>query len=247
MVQEGIDRVGRDVASPLVGEAFQNARVERIGPLYEAMSVRLFRWFVMLALGSLSAASAWKIGCPGWAVYLGFGNVTHRVIADALEARTLSNLFKAQPSPPGTMVFVIEKDREYRALGRFFPFYELSYLVNPDDAGNPRLAISNREVLDPATGTYPTTAIPAVSRALVGLCQNHRSNPQYGVGGFVSNGTIETVTVIADHSPPGFFQTIRGAIRVARADGPEPTAPVRLARETAPIGGACVSPCCSDR
>jgi len=174
-------------------------------------------------------------------------SVTHRVIADALEARTISNLFRDHPSPRGTMVFVIENDREYRALGRFFAFYELAYLFNSGDTGNPRLAMSNREVLDPATGTYPTAAIPAVTKALVELCQSHRSRPQYGFGGFVSNGTIETVSVIADHSPPGLFQTMRDAIRVARTDGPEPTAPIRLVRQTAPIGGACVSPCCSDR
>jgi hypothetical protein len=174
-------------------------------------------------------------------------SVTHRIIADALEARTISNLFKEHPSPPGTMVFVIENDRVYRALGRFFAFYELSYFVNSSDTVNPRLAISNLEVLDPATGTYPTAVIPAVSKALVGLCQNHRSSPQFGFGGFVSNGTIETVTVIADHFRPGPFQTIREAIRVARTDGPEPTAAIRLVRQTAPIGGACVSPCCSDR
>src|SRR5688500_11724875 len=89
---------------------------ERSGRLYEAMGVRLFRWFVpdgdaanrlrrrrepafriirnrryaaafvrrtelsershlvMLALGSLSAAFAWKIGWAGWAAYLGLGN-----------------------------------------------------------------------------------------------------------------------------------------------------------------------------
>jgi hypothetical protein len=41
MVQEGVDRVGRDVASPLVGEVFQNARVEVVELAARLGAVRL--------------------------------------------------------------------------------------------------------------------------------------------------------------------------------------------------------------
>ena len=176
-------------------------------------------------------------------------SVTNRLVADSLEARTVANLFRNQSAPPGTMMFVLENDREYRTLGRFLAFYELSFLVNEGVPGGPRLAISNREVLDPATGTYPTRPVQAVITALTGLCEKLRLVPQYGFGGFVSNGKIETIKLIADDPPPQLFETIREAIRASSGSEPKQqlTRMVRMERETSPVGGACISPCCSDR
>jgi hypothetical protein len=173
-------------------------------------------------------------------------SVTHRYVADALETRAISHQLKQQPSPAGTMMLILENDRDYRMLGRFFPFYELSYLVNSDVPGGPRMAISNYEVLDPATRSYPDRAIPAVLTALIGLCEKHRLAPYYGFSGFVSNGQIETISLDPVRPVPGPFQTLLEALRMAGAGGGvEPAAAVRLVRETAPIGGACTSPCCS--
>jgi hypothetical protein len=175
-------------------------------------------------------------------------SVTQKLVADALETRAVINLFKQHPSPPGTMMLVLENDRDYRALGRFFPFYELSYLVNAGGTGNPRLAISNQEVLDPSTGDYAKAPVPAVIAALVGICEKLRSNPPYGFGGFVSNGQIETVKLVTNRRPPGLFQTISEAVRATRAEPPQDlTAMVRKESEIASIGGACISPCCSNQ
>src|SRR5439155_2019598 len=176
-------------------------------------------------------------------------SVTHRLVADGLELRALSNYFKANPAPPGTMMFAVENDRDYRALRRFLPFYELAYLINGDRPGNPTLPLSNQEVIDPATRTYAAKAtVPAVMAALRGFCEKYRSAPQYGFGGFMSNGQIETVKLVTNQPPPGPFSAIGLAVRSSSANGAsqELAALVRVEREIAPIGGACVAPCCKD-
>lgn len=171
-------------------------------------------------------------------------SVTHRLLADAIETRAISTHFGEQPSPPGTMMFVLENDRDYRALGRYLPFYELSYLVNSRATGFSRIAISNYEILDPATGSYPLAVSPAVIKALVGLCESHRTNPQFGFADFVSNGTIETVNLLAKAPRPGPLETLRDAIWIAAGHARPLSEPVRIERTTAPIGEACTAPCC---
>jgi hypothetical protein len=176
-------------------------------------------------------------------------SVTHRLVADGLELRALPNYFKAHPAPPGTMMFVVENDRDYRTLGRVLPFYELAFLINADRPGNPTLPLSNREVLDPVTDTYAAKAtVPTVMAALRGFCEKYRSKPQYGFGGFVSNGQIETVKFVTNQTPPGPFRAIGLAVRSSSASeaSQELAALVRIEREAAPIGGACVAPCCKD-
>ena len=189
-----------------------------------------------------------------WAAVLAAGfllidiSVTHRLVADGLELRALSNYFKAHPAPPGTMMFVVENDRGYRTLRRFLPFYELAYLINADRPGNPTLPFSNQDVLDPSTKTYAVKAVPAVMAALRGVCEKFRSAPQYGFGGFVSNGQIETVKLVTNQPPPGPFRAIGLTVRSSSANdaSQELAALVRIEREIAPIGGACVAPCCKD-
>ena len=176
-------------------------------------------------------------------------SVTHRLVADGLELRALSNYFKANPAPPGTMMFVVENDRDYRALRRFLAFYELAFLINGERPGNPSLPLSNQEVIDPSTGTYATKAnVPTVLATLRGYCERFRSMPQYGFGGFVSNGQIETVKLLTNQPPPGPFRAISLAARLSGgADASQELAALtRIERETAPIGGACVGPCCKD-
>jgi hypothetical protein len=175
-------------------------------------------------------------------------SVTHRLVADGLELRGLSNYFKANPAPPGTMMFVVENDREYRALRRFLVFYELAFLINGDRPGNPTLPLSDQEVPDPATGTYAASAaVPAVMATLRGYCERFRSLPQYGFGGFVSNGQIETVKLIPSQPRPGPFRAISLAVRMSGAEANQELAGLtRIERETASIGGACVGPCCKD-
>jgi hypothetical protein len=190
----------------------------------------------------------WKAAAALCAVFLLIDmSTTHQLIADALETRAVTELFKQHPSPPGTMMFVIENDREYRALDRFQAFYELSSMINASEPGGPRLALSNREVLDPSTGSYPDKLIPAATAALVALCPN-RVNPQYGFGGFVSNGQVETVKLITNRPRPKIFETIYDAIRIiGDAEPIDRSKPmVRMESEMKPIGGACASPCCKD-
>jgi hypothetical protein len=81
---------------------------------------------------------------------------------------------------------------------------------------------------------------------LRGYCEKFRSTPQYGFGGFVSNGQIETVKFVTNQPPPGPFRAIGLAVRSSSARE-ELAALVRIEREIAPIGGACVGPCCRDQ
>lgn len=171
-------------------------------------------------------------------------SVTHRLLADALEARAISAQFRQDPSPPGTMMFVRENDRDYRTMGRFLPFYELSYLVNSRELGFSRMAMSNREILEPATGTYPVAVSPVVIEALVKLCETHRQHPQFGFADFAPNGKIETVNLVSARPRPGALEILGDAIRIAGGRTPDPSELVRIERSTAPVGGACTSPCC---
>ncbi|MGY3234732.1 hypothetical protein ACVWZ4_004788 [Bradyrhizobium sp. USDA 4472] len=183
----------------------------------------------------------WRAAAAIAAVFLLLDlSFTQRLLADARETHMLLEEFAQNPSPPGTMMLVMEADRKYRAFGRFFPFYELSFLVNGGKSG-PNLAISNREVLDPATNDYAKSAVPPVITALAALCESHRADPQYGFGGFTSNGQIETARLVAVGEPPGFFRSI-GQWLGASGDGA-----IRVERETAPIGGVCRAPCCSNQ
>jgi hypothetical protein len=173
-------------------------------------------------------------------------SVTHRLLLDALEQSEISSLLEAQPPAPGTMMLVMEEDRNYRALGRFFAFYELSYVLNPN--GEHRvLAVSNQEILDPSTSTYVTGRISAVESKLIDLCERFRSLPQYGFGGFVSNGNIETVKLLSNREPPRLVETIGESIRSAVKAKPASTwrPLVRIERTASAMEGACRSPCCA--
>jgi hypothetical protein len=227
----------------------------RFGGLWETrhqttlMLVSGFAIFSLLQL-VVPRPILWRVAAAMAALFLVIDiAVTHQLVVDALETRAVTELFKQHPSPPGTMMFVLENDRDYRALGRFFPFYELSALANADATGKPRMAMSNLEVLDPSTGTYPQKLVPTATAALIKLCQQNRLNPQFGFGGFVSNGQIETVRLVTNRKPPGVLGAIREAIRANGTAGPDDKLPamVRAESEITPIGGACVSPCCSDR
>ena len=83
--------------------------------------------------------------------------------------------------------------------------------------------------------------------ALRGHCEKYRSAPQYGIGGFMSNGQIDTVKLVTNQPPPGLFSAIGLVVRPSSASGASrEQALVRAEREIAPIGGTCVAPCCKD-
>jgi hypothetical protein len=235
-----------------LGQSVRVGKPPRFAGLWETRhqtTLMLVSGFALFSLLRLTVPRVW-LSTLSAAIAAGFLVIdisfTHRFIADSLETRALSDLFSQDPSPPGPMMLVVENDRNYRALGRFFPFYELSYLINAGKNGEPRLAISSREIMDPATNNYAQAPVPAVIAALATLCTKYRSSPQYGFGGFVSNGQIETVRLVANRPPPGLFQTISEAVHTGGGVGPQQAlAMVRLEREIGPIGGTCVGPCCS--
>ena len=57
---------------------------------------------VMLALGSVSAVFAWRIGWTGWAIYLGIGNVLVNLYPVLLQRYTRARILRivaGQPNP----------------------------------------------------------------------------------------------------------------------------------------------------
>lgn len=172
----------------------------------------------------------------------------HRMLADILETRQIADHFRREVPPSGTMMYVVENDRTYRTFGRFFPFYELAWLVRTGPGSGPVMPQSNQEFINPSAGDYAQELTPKVVATLVDLCKKFRGHPEYGFGDFVSNGQIETVTLTAIRPRPGPFETAYLTIRDLGHAEPRPSEPqmVRVDSKSAPIGGACRSPCCGD-
>jgi hypothetical protein len=173
-------------------------------------------------------------------------SVTHRLLADILETGEIADGLRRDGPTPGTMMYVVENDRTYRLFGRYFPFYELAGLARSDRAGEPVLAQSNQEFIDPASGYYAEQVNPRALARLRQLCNAGRNSPQFGFEGFVSNGQIQTVDLTAARPRPGPLETLSLAIRQTGRARPDPgVAPlVRIDRKTSPIAGACHAPCC---
>jgi hypothetical protein len=110
-------------------------------------------------------------------------------LVDRLEQRELEQRFAADPLPSQSLVFVVEADRSHRMFGRFLNFYELTHIVNRADGHNDRLAMSNREILDPRTGTYAVDANPGVVEKMLQVC-HLRGRPEFGFANFSYNGRV---------------------------------------------------------
>lgn len=170
----------------------------------------------------------------------------HRMLADILETRQIADYFRRHVPPSGTMMYVVENDRTYRTFGRFFPFYELGWLARTGADSGPVMAQSNQEFIDPSAGYFAQELTPKIVATLVERCKELRDRPVYGFGGFISNGRIETVTLTASRPRPGPFETAYLTVQELGHTEPAPTVPqmVRVESKSAPIGGACRSPCC---
>ena len=173
-------------------------------------------------------------------------SIVHRLLADVLETRQIGDYFKRQVPPRGTMMYVVENDRTYRTLGRFFPFYELTALAKGDQGNGPVMGVSNQEFINPSSGDYAQEVTPKAVERLIEICKNLRDSPQFGFKGFVSNGHIDTVTLMANRPRPGPFETVYLAVRELGRLESDPSAPpmVRIDIKPGLIGGACRSPCC---
>jgi hypothetical protein len=108
-------------------------------------------------------------------------------LVDRLEQREIERKLAANPPPPGSLVLMVESDRGFRMFGRFFAFYELSRIVNRIDGRDDRLVVSNREVIDPETGTYATRANLPVVEKMLQYC-TLRGRPEFGFSGFSFHG-----------------------------------------------------------
>jgi hypothetical protein len=104
-------------------------------------------------------------------------------LADRLEQKEIERKLAANLPPPGSLVLMVESDRGFRMFGRFFAFYELSRMVNLIDGRDDRLVVSNREIIDPATGTYATHANLSVVEKMLQYC-SLRGRPEFGFSGY---------------------------------------------------------------
>jgi hypothetical protein len=115
-------------------------------------------------------------------------------LVDRLEQRELQLKLAANPLPPEALVLTVESDRTLRMFGRFFAFYELTHLANQADGRDDRLLVSNREIIDPETGTYATTPNLRVVEKMLRNC-TLRARPEFGFAGFSYQGTVTQLSL----------------------------------------------------
>lgn len=153
------------------------------------------------------------VGAAAGALALGFLAIdittAHRVMVDAHATRATQIAFAEASLPRGAMVLVIENDRQLRALGRHYAFYEITRLANVALGGSAVFAFSNREVVDPATDTYPQALSPPVFAHMAMICSRARDLPQYGYGGFSASGPVVTIHLTGGREPPGLLEGLR--------------------------------------
>ena len=82
-------------------------------------------------------------------------------------------------------------------------------MVNRALGAPTRLVVSNREVLDPETGTYPTTLTPAVLDRLLAMCAL-REHPAFGFVDFRFTGDVLVIRSVATRPPPLLVQMVLG-------------------------------------
>lgn len=109
-------------------------------------------------------------------------------LVDRLGQKEIERKLAADPPPPKSLVLVVEADRAFRMFGRFFAFYELTRMVNQIDGRNDRLVVSNREIIDPATGNYASQINLPVVEKMLQLC-SLRGRPEFGFSGFAFDGS----------------------------------------------------------
>ncbi len=110
-------------------------------------------------------------------------------LVDRLDQQELQLKLAADPLPPESLVLIVESDRDFRMFRRFFAFYELSQMAKRIDGRDDRLMVSNREIIDPETGTYATHPNLGVVEKMLQHC-SLRGRPEFGFSGFSYRGTV---------------------------------------------------------
>lgn len=200
----------------------------------------------LMIVSGFALLASFRLIMPAWIrwaacaltamIFLAFDlSFAKALLVDSLEVNQISRLFAAKPPAPGTMIFIIEDDREYRVFYRFLQFYELPRIINADV-----LAITNQAVIDPEIHDYARSVTAGVMRALTSACEVTAVHPEYGPRNFVSNGKIETIRLVGIEDPPSFFVAIKDALQPSKA---RPMVKLEIG-PTATIEGGCASPCC---
>jgi hypothetical protein len=149
-------------------------------------------------------------------------------LVDRLDQQEIERKLTANPPPPGSLVLIVESDLGFRMFGRFFAFYELTHMVNRIDGRDDRLVVSNREVIDPETGTYATHANLPVVEKMLQYC-TLRGRPEFGFSGYSFHGIViqESINPQTDWIP------IAKAIQLTISG--EPTDWIKLDRKSVRI------------
>jgi hypothetical protein len=134
-------------------------------------------------------------------------SVARQFLVDRLEQREILRKFAAEPLPPGALVLVVESDRDFRMLDRFFAFYELAHMVGVIDGRADRLVVSNREILDPQTGTYATHVTAPVVENMLKLC-SVRTRPEFGLSKYFFDGSVVQASITSQGKPVSFAKAI---------------------------------------
>lgn len=138
-------------------------------------------------------------------------SASRQLLADVYESNAIIHSPAIAEIPDGTMIGVFEDDRPYRMLMRRFQFYDLSSMLNAHSSEKTLVAMSNYEVIDPATQAYVLPGSAEFPKAVQALCARVVDLPQYGFGDVVSNGQFAEVTFLPKSPPPGLFEGLRNA------------------------------------
>jgi hypothetical protein len=110
-------------------------------------------------------------------------------LVDRLDQQEFQSKLAANPLPAESLVLIVESNRDFRMFGRFFAFYELTQMAKRVDGHDDRLVVSNREIIDPETGTYAAHPNLGVVEKMLQYC-TLRGRPEFGFSDFSYRGTV---------------------------------------------------------
>lgn len=132
-------------------------------------------------------------------------STSRQLMADVYESNAIIHSPAIASIADGTLVGVFEDDRPYRMMLRHFQFYDLSSMLNAHSNTKAIVAMSNLEVVEPASGTYVAAGSDYFPKAVDDLCSGMLAYPQYGFGDVVANGTYADVRLVPGSPPPGYL------------------------------------------
>ncbi|PLP60497.1 hypothetical protein CYK37_05005 [Mesorhizobium loti] len=133
-------------------------------------------------------------------------SVSRQLMADIYDSNAIMHAPRVVEIPKNTLVAVFEDNRSYRMMRRQFRFYELSSMLSAHASERTIMAMSNRDVTDPATGTFAAPGSDGLPAAIAKLCALWVRYPEYGFGDIAANGKFAELRLTPKSDPPTFLE-----------------------------------------